>query len=184
MVRLIRYAPGFACLSLLALIAAGCGKQPAARGLAATRPVAARPAAAQPQAEVGSPAPAFTLATSAGEKIALGSLKGQPVVVNFWASWCHFCAQEAPDLEALYKQYQPQGLQLLGVGTDDKAALVRKAKELNLTYPIGSDPEAARTYGVGGVPHTFIIDREGKITASLVGARPKAELEAEIRKVL
>jgi peroxiredoxin len=178
MTRLGRYTLGLACLSLLALIAAGCGKQPAA-GPATTNSVAA-----QPEARPGNPAPEFTLAASTGEKIALSSLKGKPVVVIFWASWCHFCAQEAPDLEALYTQYRPQGLQVLGVGTDDEAAIVQKAKELKLTYPIGSDPAVAQTYGVGGVPHTFIIDKEGKISASLAGARPKDEMEAEIRKVL
>jgi peroxiredoxin len=139
---------------------------------------------AQPQAQVGNPAPDFSLATLDGKTIQLSSLRGKPVVVNFWASWCHFCVGEAPDLQALYQQYHGQGLEMLGVGTDDQEALRAKAQELKLTYPIGSNPQAADTYGVEGVPHTFFINRQGLIAASARGARSRADLEAEVKKLL
>lgn len=177
-----RWAAVLSLLVIGAVSLGGCARTPAATSKAPALPAA--PAAAPVPVRVGGDAPNFTLETSDGKSITLADLKGKPVVLNFWASWCHFCAQEAPDLDALYRQYQPKGLQVLGVGTDEAAALKAKAKELGLTYPTGADAEAARTYGVGPVPHTFFVDREGKITASLLGARPKAELEAEVRKIL
>ena len=135
-------------------------------------------------AEMGKPAPDFTFTTLDGKAIKLADLKGKPLVINFWASWCHFCLQEAPDLEALYQHYQGQGLEMIGIGTDDARALQEKVKELGLTYPVGSAPEVAKEYGVSGIPHTFIINREGIVVASLVGAQPKEELEAQIKQVL
>ncbi len=177
------------------LLPLGCGqKQPVQTGLqpggpgsagAGGRPApAAQPAAEPTMAEVGKAAPDFSLTTLDGKKLDLAGLKGKPVVVNFWASWCGYCAAEAPDLEALYKQYSPKGLQMLGVGTDEPEKLGPKAKELGLTYPIGSNPDAARSYGVQGIPHTFIINSKGEVTASLVGQRSKEELEAEIKKAM
>jgi peroxiredoxin len=177
-----RWAAALSLLAVGAVMLGGCARKAAATGKTPALP--AVPTAAPVPVRVGADAPSFTLKTSDGKSITLADLRGKPVVLNFWASWCHFCAQEAPDLDALYRQYQPKGLQVLGVGTDDAAALKAKAEELGLTYPTGANAEAAHTYGVGGVPHTFFVDREGKITASLVGARPKAELEAEVRKIL
>jgi peroxiredoxin len=182
MVGRSRWAAVLLLLAVTAVMLGGCARKPATTGRAPAPPAA--PTAAPAPVRVGGDAPNFTLETSNGKSITLADLKGKPVVLNFWASWCHFCAQEAPDLDALYQQYQSKGLQVLGVGTDEAAALKAKAKELGLTYPTGANAEAARTYGVGGVPHTFFVDREGKITASLLGARPKAELEAEVRKIL
>ncbi len=165
-------------VALPLLLALGCTPKPSAERTPPTAP-------AGPAAETqGTPAAEFSFTTTEGKTISLAELKGKPVLVNFWASWCHFCVQEAPDLEALYQQYHPQGLEVLGVGTDDNAALKAKAAELGLTYPVGSNPEAAQAYGVGGIPHTFLIDRQGEVVASLVGARPRAELEEAIKKVM
>ncbi len=185
MVRLRGRVPVLLLLVACMMMLAGCARKTVARS-AAPPPAATAPSAAPvaANAEVGKAAPDFTLKTADGKSITVSGLKGKPVVVNFWASWCHFCAQEAPDLNALYQQYQSKGLQVLGVGTDDLESLKAKAKELGLTYPIGSNPEAAKTYGVGGVPHTFLINRKGEIAASLVGARPKAEMDAEVQKIL
>jgi cytochrome c biogenesis protein CcmG, thiol:disulfide interchange protein DsbE len=156
----------------------GCRSDQANAQLPQTQPMpAAGPA-------VGKPAPDFTLNTFDGQTISLSSLKGKPVAVIFWSSTCHYCAQEAPILEQLYQQYKGQGLEVLGVGLDDEAALRDKAKQLKLTYPNGYNPQAGQRYGIDGVPHTFIVDREGTISASLLGARPKDQLEEEIKKVL
>jgi peroxiredoxin len=170
-------------LIAFALVTSGCGR-PAPARLAAERPQASRPVSAQEVAREGGVAPDFSFTTLDGKTIELSDLKGKPVVLNFWASWCHYCLGEAPDLEVLYKKYSPQGLQMLGVGTDDPAALKRKAEELKLTYAIGSEPNAAKLYGVNGIPHTFFISRDGKIAKSLLGAAPRAELEAQIKRIL
>ena len=165
-------------LGLIALV--GCRQQQAqapSPGPQATQaPVAG--------AVVGKAAPDFALTPFGGKPISLSSLKGQPVAVMFWTSTCHFCAQEAPDLDALYRQYKGQGLEVLGVGLDDPEALLQKAQQLKLTFPVGYNAQAGQQYAISGVPHTFFIDRQGRIAASLLGARPRSALEEEVKKVL
>jgi cytochrome c biogenesis protein CcmG/thiol:disulfide interchange protein DsbE len=183
MISVLRRAPFLLWVALPLWFVLGCARTATTPPSPSPKPSATRDAAPAPAAQ-GRTAEDFTLTTTEGKEIRLADLKGQPVVVNFWASWCHYCAQEAPDLEALYQQYHPKGLAVLGVGTDDAKSLQAKAKELGLTYPVGSGPETAQRYGVDGVPHTVFVNRDGWITASLVGARPKAELEAEVKKIM
>jgi len=178
-------ATAFAIFTLAAaLFPSGCSR-PAAKPVA-LRPIEEARPSSQPgqRAEIHSRAPDFSLKTFDGKTIRLSALKGKPVVLNFWASWCHFCAQEAPDLEAAYKECKSSGLQVLGVGLDDADALAEKTKKLKLTYPVGFSPEAGREYGVMPIPQTFFIDRQGVIVSQFVGARPRADLEAEVKKIL
>ena len=166
-----RTRPSVAVIALLALgliALAGCRQQQQAPQ--PPRPQASRVPAAG--AAVGRTAPDFTLTPFEGKAISLSSLKGKPVAVMFWTSTCHFCAQEAPDLDALYRQYKGQGLEVLGVGLDDPEALLQKAQQLKLTFPVGYNAQAGQQYAISGVPHTFFIDRQGRIAASLLGARP------------
>jgi peroxiredoxin len=171
-------------LAILAVFVSGCSR-PVPKPTA-LQPTQAEDTSAQmgQQAEINQPAPDFALTTLDGKTIRLSDLKGKPVIINFWASWCHFCTQEAPDLEAIYKQYHPRGLQLLGVGTDEAAKLKAKAKELGLTYPIGANPKAAEMYGVQGIPHSFFVGKDGKLISQVVGAVPRPELEAQVKKIL
>jgi cytochrome c biogenesis protein CcmG/thiol:disulfide interchange protein DsbE len=164
--------------AVAAITVAGCQRE----GSAALP--TARQQMPMPVAAASKPAADFTLHTFGGKSITLSELKGKPVVVNFWSSTCHFCAQEAPILDELYRQYQGQGLQVLGVGLDDPQGLRDKAQQLKLTYPVGYDAEAGQQYGVTGVPQTVFIDRQGEVVETLIGARPKAELEAEVKKLL
>jgi peroxiredoxin len=133
----------------------------------------------------GPPAPDFTLQTLDGtQQYRLSDLRGMPVAVLFWTSWCPYCGPQAADLETLYQRYRDQGFLVLGVGLDDPAALQEKAEALGLTFPVGYNPDAAWLYGVEYIPHTFIIDRSGSISSSLVGLQPIATLEAAIMQVL
>ncbi len=182
--------PLLGVIVLVLATAAGCGHPSAP-------PETAKPSAAGPkqmlpeqppqEAAVGKPAPDFSFTTVDGKSVKLSDLKGKPVVVNFWASWCHFCAQEAPDLEATYNQYKSQGLQMLGVGADPNDSpdvLKKKAAELKLTYPVGPDADAAKAYGVTGFPTTFFVDSKGVLVSQLVGAQPKDQIQAEVKKIL
>jgi len=131
------------------------------------------------------PAPDFTLQTLDGtQQYRLSDLRGMPVAVFFWTSWCSYCALQAPDLETLYQRYRDQSFLVLGVGLDDPAALQEKAEALGLTFPVGCNPDAGDLYGVYGIPHTFIIDRFGSISSSLLGLQPIGTLEAAIQEVL
>jgi len=133
----------------------------------------------------GPPAPDFTLETLDGtQQYTLSDLKGRPVAVFFWTSWCYYCEQQAPDLETLYQRYRDQGFLVLGVGLDDPAALQEKAETLGLTFPVGYNPYAGALYGVEAIPYTFIIDRSGSISSSWLGLQPIDTLEAAIEEVL
>ena len=133
----------------------------------------------------GPPAPDFTLQTLDGsQQYRLSDLRGMPVAVFFWTSWCYYCELQAPDLETLYQRYRDQDFLVLGVGLDDPAALQAKAAALGLTFPVGYNPAAGDLYDVYYIPHTFIIDRSGNITSSLVGQQSISTLEAAIQEVL
>lgn len=114
---------------------------------------------------VGQQVPDFTLTTFAGEQIALADLRGKVVVLNFWASWCKPCEQEAADLEAAWRDYQPRG-DVIFLGVDyvdtEPEALAYLAK-FDITYPNGPDlgTRISQAFRIKGVPETYIIDQEG-----------------------
>ena len=113
----------------------------------------------------GKPAPAFTLKTSDGKSISLADLKGKPVVVNFWASWCPPCRQEMPLLKATAEKY-PEKVRFIGINVQDTDGSFKKAlAEFALPYPNGRDEGLgiSQTYAVMALPRTFIIDSEGNI---------------------
>lgn len=121
------------------------------------------------------PAPAFTLERLDREgELSLASLRGKAVVVNFWASWCVPCKEEAPVLEAAWRKYRSQGLVLVGIDFDDFRTDARRfAKENGITYPLVYDRtgDVAELYGLKGVPETFFVDRRGRLVGEpIVGA--------------
>jgi cytochrome c biogenesis protein CcmG, thiol:disulfide interchange protein DsbE len=117
--------------------------------------------------KVGKPVPNFTLTTFDGEQIELASLKGKVVVINFWASWCIPCEQEAADLEAAWREYAPGGeVVFLGVDwTDTEKNGKTYLEKFDITYPNGQDlgTRISQKFRITGVPETYIVDREGKL---------------------
>ena len=125
-------------------------------------------------------APAFTLSRleSKEGKVSLEDLKGKPVVVNFWASWCIPCRDEAPVLQKTYERYRDQGLVVLGVDVNDFRQDARRfMKRYGLTYPVVYDGKGSTVgkWGVRGFPETFFVDRTGK----LVGERIEGAVDIE-----
>ena len=119
-------------------------------------------------------APDFTVTTFDGQTIRLSDLRGQVVVLNFWASWCGPCREEAPALQAVWEQYRERGVTVIGlawVDSSDQASL-DFLREFNVTYPNAPDRGSAAgdAYHIRAVPETFIIDRDGQIQHFLFGA--------------
>lgn len=117
-------------------------------------------------------APDFTLQPFTGEPLRLSDLRGKPVMVNFWASWCPPCRQEAPLLERTWREYREKGVVFVGMDVWDSEQDARKfLQEFDITYPNGPDPrgQIAIDYGVTGIPETYFIDRQGQITRKWIG---------------
>ena len=127
-------------------------------------------------ARIDAPAPGFTLADLAGGQVSLSDLRGRVVFVNFWATWCGPCRDEAPSLARLYAALRPEGFELLGVSIDsaaDRGAILEFQEEFALSFPILVDPgkEAYRAYGATGVPESFLIDGSGRLVERFIGPR-------------
>jgi cytochrome c biogenesis protein CcmG/thiol:disulfide interchange protein DsbE len=104
-------------------------------------------------------------------KLALRDFRGRGVVINFWASWCEPCKEEAAALEQAYARYRGDGLVVLGVGSQDfRSALERFARRYKVTYPLLHDTsdEARSRYGVNGFPETFFVDRAGRLVGESI----------------
>ncbi|MCL7452823.1 MAG: TlpA family protein disulfide reductase [Anaerolineae bacterium] len=137
--------------------------------------------------QVGELVPDFQLATFEGDTVNLSELRGQVVVVNFFASWCNPCREEAPDLEQAWQEYQDQGVQVLGIAYKDASSKAQAfLAEFDVTYPSGIDPgsRTSRAYGVTGVPETFIIDQQGRLVRHVLGAVTLAQLRQELDQTL
>lgn len=131
-------------------------------------------------------APQFTLTDIEGNPVSLSKLRGKVVILDFWATWCPPCRMEIPDLIALQKQYGSQGLQIIGIGLDEKNTVASFVKQHGINYPvaIGTDEVSNLFGGISGIPTTFIIDKQGNIQNKFEGYTKKNVFEKEIKKLL
>ncbi len=119
----------------------------------------------------------FTLTDLHGKTWALKDLRGQIVLVNFWATWCPPCRTEMPDLESIYKHFKKDGLIVLAI-TDEEAGKVKPfVNEYGFSYPIVLDPDKSvhRQYTIEGLPRSFVYDRDGKLVAQAIDMRTKKQ---------
>ncbi len=133
------------------------------------------------------PAPAFTTSLFDGGELALSDLEGRPVVINFWASWCAPCRDEAIPLERAWLAYRERDVVFVGIDTQDTEDAARAyLAEFGITYPNGRDEDGRISieYGIVGLPATFFIDRKGIVVSRWVGAIPEATLVQRVEALL
>ncbi|GAB4438046.1 MAG: hypothetical protein Kow00120_05520 [Anaerolineae bacterium] len=128
----------------------------------------------------------FTLETLDGETIRLSDLRGQVVLINFWASWCEPCKEEAPLLEAFWQEYKDKGVMFIGIDWVDPENLARAyLEEFGLTFPNGRDLEQriGDMYKVDGVPETYLIDQDGYIDRFYYGPIDFDDLRVRLERL-
>jgi cytochrome c biogenesis protein CcmG/thiol:disulfide interchange protein DsbE len=133
---------------------------------------------------VGSRIPDFTLTTFDGQAYNTADLRGQVILINFWASWCEPCEEEAAELEQAYQEYRDRGVVFLGVNyVDTEPEALAYLDRFGITYANGPDlgTEISQSFRMRGVPETYIADGRGILVSRKIG--PYSSL-AEIRAVL
>jgi cytochrome c biogenesis protein CcmG, thiol:disulfide interchange protein DsbE len=143
-------------VALLLAMAAGCGAPPHAAP------------------RIGEPVPEYAAVTLDGRPASLQGLRGTPVLLNVWATWCHPCRREIPELERLHRARTPQGLRVVGVSINERGqegAIRDFLRAFGVNYAIWLDPEdrISPTFALIGVPGTFLIGRDGTLLWSHVG---------------
>ena len=136
---------------------------------------------------IGDLAPDITLQTLAGETLKLSDLRGQAVILNFWATWCHPCRKEMPLLIKAYEQHQVDGLNILAVNVGESTAAVQGfADEFDIEFLVGldADQSVTKSYRIFGMPTTFFINRQGVIDYVVAGAIREPDLDRLVDVIL
>jgi cytochrome c biogenesis protein CcmG/thiol:disulfide interchange protein DsbE len=136
---------------------------------------------------VGRAAPNFTLPQLDGPPVTLSSLRGQVVVINFWASWCAQCQAEQAALDQTWRQFQDSGVVVIGVNFEDSTGAARSyVRTQSVAYPVVEDAgsQTALAYGLRGVPETFVINQSGRVVNRVFGPVDGAALAGEINSML
>ena len=177
-----------ASVMTLGLIAGACSpNDPEQDGLALGR-ITALTAVPGQSTEPGKPAPDFQFKDPEGRASSLGELKGKPVLLNFWATWCGPCVHEMPFIQEIYDEWSDKGLVILAIDVGESSATVKRfLQEHGFSFPVILDTGkiVAAKYNIRGYPTTFLINQDGEIVGYKVGAfRSKEEIESGIRVVL
>jgi peroxiredoxin len=121
----------------------------------------------------------FTLTDLQGKSWHLHDLKGEVILVNFWATWCPPCRKEMPDLQALYDKYKDQGFVVLSISDEEAAKVSPFISEHRITYPVLLDPgrKVNEAFVVEGIPKSFVYDRQGKLAAQSIDMRTRGQFQ-------
>ncbi|GAB4415110.1 MAG: thiol-disulfide oxidoreductase ResA [Anaerolineales bacterium] len=134
----------------------------------------------QPTVQKGSPAPDFEIKYSDGRKVRLSDLRGKPVLINFWATWCPPCRAEVPQIQNAYEKYKASGFVVVAVNVQESTSAVAKFMEdFGMTFTVAIDSSGAigRLYRVSGIPASFFVDRDGIVREIFIGSLTSAELD-------
>ncbi len=169
---------GLACVGLLALLGSQILVPAQSQTNAGISPL------------IGHPAPDFTLAALSSQStpaVHLASLKGKPVMLDFWASWCVPCQHEAPLLQTTWQRVQGQGVVFLGIDfQDDHTQGLNFLHTYGITYPnvVDDSGSTAINYGVTGVPETFFLNRQGVIVSKVIGELTEQTMQSNLQGIL
>jgi peroxiredoxin len=138
----------------------------------------------------GFPAPDFKLYSLVGRTYQLSQLRGKPIIINFWASWCPPCRQEMPALQAVYEKYTGESLQILAINVtnqDNERSVEQFISSSQLTFPILFDDygEVSDRYRVSSLPTTYFIDQNGVIADIVIGGpMPEALILSKVENIM
>jgi cytochrome c biogenesis protein CcmG/thiol:disulfide interchange protein DsbE len=137
---------------------------------------------------LGQPAPDFSAATFQGSRLSLTSLRGRPVLINFFASWCTVCEVELPGIEQAYQEHRAGGFMVVGVNTLENGDGPAFYRRLHLTFPAVFDPgnpgRIGSAYGVtDGLPASVFVDRAGTVQLVQIGPVSRALIDQELTKL-
>jgi len=168
-------------LSLAGLDLAGCNQHPAS----SPQPTQAAIAAG----EIGSHLPEFSVRDLQGREISSGELRGQVVLIDFWATWCQPCKKEMPGYQKLLNLYGARGFTVIGFKFDtmmDTEDPVQFAKKIGVHYPLAVAPDELKQKfgGIEGLPTTMLYDRQGILRKKVIGFEYTDVLEAELKPLL
>ena len=177
--KYVRYAWGVAFALASIVTQSSCGTR--TDGAAAT----------DGRVEIGLPAPAYATLSLNGDSVSLAGERGKVVLLNIWATWCHPCRAEIPELRQLHERYRAKGLELVGVSVDADGTdeVIRGfMRDFQMTFPIWRDPDEriSSLFLTLGVPATFLIDKEGVLRWRKTGpiAPNDTSLSAAIERAL
>lgn len=139
---------------------------------------------------IGKPAPDFMLSTLDGAKVSLSQFRGQPVLINFWASWCFPCREEMPELVRTYEGLKAEGFTIIGVNltySDSLPDIQAFVNEFNITFPVLLDLDgtvAQGLYQMPGLPTSVFVNRDGKIARNQVGVMNGEQIARYVAEIL
>ena len=151
-----------------------------------TKPQGQAPTPGHAPVAIGSLAPDFTLKLASGaSSMTLSKLRGHPVLIDFWATWCSPCMAEMPDLVKACDEFKKDGLEVVTISTEKPEVINKFVKQKNYPWISLADPDitASRTYNAGVIPTTVFIDKEGRLQAYLVGIQDGSAIRAALKKI-
>jgi len=135
------------------------------------------------------PVPEFSLTSLSGEEVSISDYRGKVVFLNFWATWCPPCRAEMPSMQEVYERWEDKDFEMVAVNLrEDNKTVEKYMEEGGYTFPVLMDKEGqiGGLFGVTGIPTTFMVDKEGRLIARLVGTREwdVPEFEALLEKLV